>query len=45
MVVFEDGLARKGEYRRFAIKGVQGQDDTASVYEVIHRRFAGTSPS
>lgn len=39
MVVFEDGLPRKGEYRRFAIKGVQGQDDVASVYEVIHRRF------
>ena len=39
MVVFEDGLPRKGEYRRFAIKGVQGQDDVASVHEVIHRRF------
>ncbi|MEP7054939.1 MAG: excinuclease ABC subunit UvrC [Actinomycetota bacterium] len=39
MVVFEDGLPRKGEYRRFAIKGVQGQDDVASIYEVIHRRF------
>lgn len=39
MVVFEDGLPRKSEYRRFAIKGVDGQDDVASVYEVIHRRF------
>jgi excinuclease ABC subunit C len=39
MVVFEDGLPRKGEYRRFAIKGVQGQDDTASIHEVITRRF------
>jgi excinuclease ABC subunit C len=39
MVVFEDGLPRKAEYRRFAIKGVQGQDDVASIYEVIHRRF------
>ena len=40
MVVFEDGLARKSEYRRFAIKRVDGQDDTAAMYEVIHRRFA-----
>ena len=39
MVVFEDGLPRKSEYRRFAIKGVEGQDDTASVHEVITRRF------
>jgi excinuclease ABC subunit C len=40
MVVFEDGLARKSEYRRFAVKHVEGQDDTAAMYEVIHRRFA-----
>ncbi len=39
MVVFEDGLARKSEYRRFAIKGVEGQDDVASINEVISRRF------
>ncbi|HET6910516.1 MAG TPA: excinuclease ABC subunit UvrC [Mycobacteriales bacterium] len=39
MVVFEDGLARKSEYRRFAIKGVAGQDDVASINEVIYRRF------
>ncbi len=39
MVVFEDGLARKSEYRRFAIKDVAGQDDVASVYEVLRRRF------
>ena len=39
MVVFEDGLARKGEYRRFVIKGVQGQNDVASMHEVITRRF------
>ncbi len=37
MVVFEDGLARKSEYRRFAVRG--GQDDTASMYEVLTRRF------
>jgi excinuclease ABC subunit C len=40
MVVFEDGLARKSEYRRFGIKGVEGQDDVASIHEVIKRRFA-----
>jgi excinuclease ABC subunit C len=39
MVVFEDGLARKSEYRRFAIRGVEGQDDVASIHEVITRRF------
>jgi excinuclease ABC subunit C len=39
MVVFEDGLARKSEYRRFAIRGVQGQDDVAAIHEVITRRF------
>ncbi|MET8144197.1 excinuclease ABC subunit UvrC [Sphaerisporangium sp. NPDC005288] len=39
MVVFEDGLARKSEYRRFAIRGTAGQGDVASIYEVIHRRF------
>jgi excinuclease ABC subunit C len=39
MVVFEDGLARKSEYRRFAIRGFSGQDDVASIHEVISRRF------
>jgi len=39
MVVFEDGLARKGEYRRFVIKGVDGQNDVASMHEVITRLF------
>ncbi|MDQ1104009.1 excinuclease ABC subunit C [Nocardioides zeae] len=39
MVVFEDGLARKGEYRRFVIKDVEGQNDVASMHEVIARRF------
>ncbi len=40
MVVFEDGLARKSEYRRFAVRGHDGVDDTASMREVIRRRFA-----
>jgi excinuclease ABC subunit C len=39
MVVFEDGLARKSEYRRFAIKGTGGTDDISSIHEVITRRF------
>ncbi len=39
MVVFEDGLARKSEYRRFAIRGLDGTDDVAAIHEVITRRF------
>ncbi|MFJ1754407.1 excinuclease ABC subunit UvrC [Kitasatospora sp. NPDC088134] len=39
MVVFEDGLARKSEYRRFQIKTFEGQDDVRSMHEVITRRF------
>ncbi|MFJ6073322.1 excinuclease ABC subunit UvrC [Streptomyces sp. NPDC093065] len=39
MVVFEDALARKSEYRRFQIKSFEGQDDVRSMHEVITRRF------
>ncbi|NYI77937.1 excinuclease ABC subunit UvrC [Nocardioides panzhihuensis] len=39
MVVFEDGLARKSEYRRFIIKGQDGSDDVKAMHEVITRRF------
>ncbi|AEE45990.1 excinuclease ABC subunit UvrC [Cellulomonas fimi] len=42
MVVFEDGLARKGEYRLFNLRGTDGEgarDDTAAMHEVITRRF------
>jgi excinuclease ABC subunit C len=41
MVVFEDGLPRKGEYRRFSVKarGQGGASDVAAVHEVVHRRF------
>ncbi|MFC7492450.1 MULTISPECIES: excinuclease ABC subunit UvrC [unclassified Knoellia] len=49
MVVFEDGLARKGEYRRFIVRGQEGidgadgadirVDDTAAMHEVLTRRF------
>jgi excinuclease ABC subunit C len=37
MVVFEDGLARKSEYRRFAINGAT--DDVSAISEVLRRRF------
>jgi excinuclease ABC subunit C len=39
MVVFEDGLARKSEYRRFSVKGYDGTDDVSAIREVITRRF------
>jgi excinuclease ABC subunit C len=39
MVVFEDGMPRPSEYRRFAIKGVDGQHDVAAIAEVVGRRF------
>ncbi|MBA3690545.1 MAG: excinuclease ABC subunit UvrC [Actinobacteria bacterium] len=39
MVVFEDGLPKRSDYRRFEIKEVRGQDDFASMEEVIRRRF------
>jgi excinuclease ABC subunit C len=40
MVVFEDGLPKRSDYRRFEIKGVVGQDDFASMEEMLRRRFA-----
>ncbi|MCR4947061.1 MAG: excinuclease ABC subunit UvrC [Lachnospiraceae bacterium] len=39
MVVFEGGRPKKSDYRRFNIKTVQGQDDYASLKEVLTRRF------
>jgi len=39
MVVVEDGLAKKSEYRRFKIKTVDGNDDFAAMEEVLTRRF------
>ncbi|MFQ4148902.1 excinuclease ABC subunit UvrC [Arthrobacter sp. LAPM80] len=39
MVVVEDGLAKKSEYRKFSITGDAAIDDTASMYDVITRRF------
>ena len=40
MVVFEDAVAKKSHYRKFTLRGVEGQDDFASMREVIARRFA-----
>ena len=39
MVVMEDGLPRKSEYRRFKIKTVEGNDDYAAMEEVLTRRL------
>lgn len=39
MVVFEDGLPKNRDYRRFKIKSVIGPDDYSSMEEVIYRRF------
>lgn len=39
MVVFEDGLPRKSEYRRFSISGDAARDDTASMQDVLRRRL------
>ena len=39
MVVFEDGLAKKSEYRRFIIDTSQGFDDTRAMHQVITRRL------
>ncbi|WP_129663091.1 excinuclease ABC subunit UvrC [Phytoactinopolyspora endophytica] len=39
MVVFEDGLPRKSEYRKFAVRGESGTDDVAAIREVLRRRF------
>jgi excinuclease ABC subunit C len=39
MVVFVHGVPRKSDYRRFVVRGVHGQDDYASMREVLERRF------
>jgi excinuclease ABC subunit C len=39
MVVMEDGLPKKSEYRRFKVKTVGGNDDYAAMEEVLTRRF------
>ncbi|SFT97254.1 Excinuclease ABC subunit C [Actinopolyspora lacussalsi subsp. righensis] len=39
LVVFEDGVARKSEYRRFSVRGGGDGGDTAAMAEVVRRRF------
>jgi excinuclease ABC subunit C len=40
MVVFEDGLPKRSDYRKFEIRDVAGQDDLSSMEEMLRRRFA-----
>jgi excinuclease ABC subunit C len=40
MVVWEDGRMKKSDYRKFIIREVEGNDDFASMREVIRRRYA-----
>jgi len=40
MVVFQDAIAKKAHYRKFSVRGLDGQDDFASMAEVVSRRFA-----
>jgi excinuclease ABC subunit C len=39
MVVFEDGVPKKSDYRRFKVKSVEGNDDYAAMGEVLRRRL------
>ncbi|MDX5039102.1 excinuclease ABC subunit C, partial [Streptococcus suis] len=40
MVVFENGVPNKKEYRKYKIKTVEGPDDYASMREVLQRRYS-----
>ena len=40
MVVFQDAVAKKAHYRKFAVRSLYAQDDFAAMAEVIARRFA-----
>jgi excinuclease ABC subunit C len=40
MVVMEDGLPRRNQYRHFRVRGVAGQDDFAALEEVLRRRLS-----
>ena len=39
MVVVEDGLPKKSDYRKFAVTGAAASDDTAAMHDVLTRRF------
>ncbi|MBK1788172.1 excinuclease ABC subunit UvrC [Prauserella cavernicola] len=51
LVVFEDGVPRKSEYRRFALREAATEGDVAAIAEVVRRRFSrylketGTGPA
>src|SRR5213592_1025812 len=40
MVVFQDAVAKRSHYRKFTVRGLDGQDDFAAMREVISRRFS-----
>jgi excinuclease ABC subunit C len=40
MVVFQDAVPKKAHYRKFGVRGLNGQDDFAAMAEVVSRRFA-----
>ena len=40
MVVFKDGKPYKSDYKRFKLEGLAGQDDYASMHQVVTRRFS-----
>src|SRR5712691_10355024 len=40
MVVFQDATPKKAHYRKFGVRGLDGQDDFAAMAEVVARRFA-----
>ncbi|HVM56764.1 MAG TPA: excinuclease ABC subunit UvrC [Gaiellaceae bacterium] len=43
MVVFQDALPKKADYRKYGIRGLDGMDDFAAMAEMISRRFARLS--
>jgi excinuclease ABC subunit C len=45
MVVFQDAAPKRAHYRKFGVKGVEGQDDFAMMAEVVARRFARAQPA
>ena len=45
MVVFQDALPKKAHYRKFGVRGIEGQDDFAAMAEVVSRRFARLGPA
>ena len=44
MVVWEDGRMKKSDYRKFIIRTVEGNDDFASMREVVTRRYSKDTP-